>query len=141
MVGDEDVIFALPDAIKYSLNSNDTCFYTDVTNSIADDFIQDMTHKRPFKESFDDPQEEQAPSLLQTDEVEARTHKKHWKVVTQVKRGKNKPFLMEVILESMQLVRSLFSLTLDLSTILETLTLGMGSIPIRNPLTCAHQVH
>lgn len=44
-VGDDEVVFALFDAIKHSLASDDNCYFIDMTKSIADDSVQDMMQK------------------------------------------------------------------------------------------------
>lgn len=41
--------------MKYSLDSDDTYFYMDMTNSLVDDFVQDMVVTVPFEYSLDDP--------------------------------------------------------------------------------------
>lgn len=99
-VGDKKVIFALSDAMKHSLNSNDTYFNMDMTNSLIDDFVHDMVHTIVLEELLDNPQEEETFPLLPKDEVEAWTCKKHWKVVTQERKGKNKPLLKKIESES-----------------------------------------
>ena len=57
-VGDEDFVFVLSDAMKHSLNTDDSCFYLDDTDSIIDNCMQELVHHEPFDEPLDDPQEE-----------------------------------------------------------------------------------
>ncbi|XP_039134191.1 uncharacterized protein LOC120271577 [Dioscorea cayenensis subsp. rotundata] len=54
-IGDVEVVFALSDAMKYSFTFNDTCYFMDMSDSIVDEYVQEMVHKEPCKESLDDP--------------------------------------------------------------------------------------
>lgn len=53
-IGDEEVVFALLDAMKHSIDYDDPCFYVDATDLIVDDYVQEMMHNKPLKESLDD---------------------------------------------------------------------------------------
>lgn len=38
-IGDEEVVFALLDAMKHSIEYDDPCFYVDATDLIVDDYV------------------------------------------------------------------------------------------------------
>ena len=75
-VGDEEVAFALSDALKHSLNSNDSWFYLDATDSLADEYAQGLLHRKPFSEPLDDHQEGDISSLPKENETEVQMHTK-----------------------------------------------------------------
>ena len=95
-VGNEKVDFTLTDAMKHSFYSNDSWLYLDAPGSINDESMQDLVSNKPFKESLDDSQKEDAPTMVSKVEDVTHTHKKHWKVVPRSKKGKTKPFLKEI---------------------------------------------
>lgn len=75
-VGDEEVVFALLDSMKYSLDYDDSCFYVDVTDSIIDDIMHEMGHNKPVKESLDETQEEETPHCFTTVKLRHKCLKK-----------------------------------------------------------------
>ena len=81
-VGDEDFVFVLSDAMKHSLNADDSCFYLDDTDSIIDNCMQELVHHKPFDEPLDDPQEEDITSIHNKGEIMVRLCKKQWRVVS-----------------------------------------------------------
>ncbi|XP_039118636.1 uncharacterized protein LOC120254630 [Dioscorea cayenensis subsp. rotundata] len=81
-VGDEEVFFALSDAMKHTFAYDDTCYFMDMTNPIVDDLMQEIEHEKVFKESLDGPQDKEILPLLKTNKVDEQTRKKHWKMVT-----------------------------------------------------------
>ena len=62
-IGDEEVAFILLDAMKHSYDFDDSSFYLDVTDYVANDCLQDLVCNNPIEESLNDPLEDEAPSL------------------------------------------------------------------------------
>ncbi|XP_039126184.1 uncharacterized protein LOC120262175 [Dioscorea cayenensis subsp. rotundata] len=52
-VGDEQVVFTLPEAMKHTLDYDDTLYFTDVTNVIIYDYVQKVLTLNPLDEYFD----------------------------------------------------------------------------------------
>ncbi|XP_039130876.1 uncharacterized protein LOC120267262 [Dioscorea cayenensis subsp. rotundata] len=62
--GDEEVMFALSDAMKHPSSFGDTCYLLNITYPLLDECLQETLHKVPFEESLDDPQIEETTSVL-----------------------------------------------------------------------------
>lgn len=48
-VGDKEAVFALLDAMKYSIDYDDSSFNLDTTSLIVDDYVLEMMHNKPSK--------------------------------------------------------------------------------------------
>lgn len=53
-VGNEEVIFKLPDMMRYSIDFNDTCYYVDVIDDIIFYYVQDTWMKDELSDLLKD---------------------------------------------------------------------------------------
>ena len=55
-VGEEEVVFRLPEAMRYSLDRDNTCYSLDTTDIIVSEHVLGIPYKDLIKECFRDSQ-------------------------------------------------------------------------------------
>ena len=62
-VGDEQVVFTLPNAMKHTLDRDDSLYYTDTTDVIISDCVQEVLSLNPLDEYLEELEDEEPEEL------------------------------------------------------------------------------